>query len=212
MRIASGAHLAELVGKHSSAYGRPLRPETDGYLADGKPVRVRFDEAGAKVASRLGREPDEPEPRLAGMKWGIGTSNFAEWPRLGAKVALGLASIVLDDHWLDTRGARAVQAMFFDQRWEANVLAFAPDLWAPEIGESEPFANLAPGEHVIGLCDWDDDGPCAWMILFGAVRYRVSIPDANIPPEQPTWLLRPRVAPSGWEPLETVRARYERAP
>lgn len=213
MRIASRPPPAELVGKHSGAYGRPLRPETDGYLADGKTVRVRFEEDGTKVISRLGRtsDPNDPEARLAGTRWGIGGSNFDEWPRFGAKVALGLASIVLDDRWLGTRGARAVQAMFSGQPWK-NVLAFDPDLWACYIGASDPFASLAAGEHVVGLCDFGEDGPCAWMILFGAVAYRMSLPDADIPPEQPTWLLTlSRTTPSGWEPLETVRARYEQA-
>jgi hypothetical protein len=38
MSIASRPLLAELMGKHSTAYGRPLRPHADGYLADAQPV------------------------------------------------------------------------------------------------------------------------------------------------------------------------------
>lgn len=209
MSIASRPLLAELVGKHSTAYGRPLRPQADGYLADGQPVRVRFAEEGAEVHSLLGRDVDpvRPPERLAGVKWGIGVGNFDEWPRFGAKVALGLASLVLDPAWLDTRGAAAVQAMFAGERWERDVLAFDPDWTASEIGDDEPFAKLAQGEHVVGLCDFPE-GPCAWMILFASVAYRVSLPEAAIPLDEPTWVLKPRTTPARWEPLATVRERY----
>jgi hypothetical protein len=209
MRIASRPLLAELVGKHSAAYGPALHPHADGYLADGQPVRVRFAEQGAEVHSLLGRDgdPANPPERLAGMRWGIGAGNFDEWPRFGAKVALGLASLVLEPTWLDTRGAAAVQAIFSGQQWETGVLAFGPDWTAQEIGEDEPFARLARGEHVVGLCD-SPDGPYAWMILFGAVAYRVSLPDAAIPSNEPTWLLQPRTTPTGSELLATMRKRY----
>lgn len=215
-QIAGRLHLAQLVAQHSHLWRSPAkgprRPEADGSLASGAPARVRFGPNGPEPVwvhehnGEPARAPDPGRDRVTGTRWGIGRKTFDEWPRFGAKVALGLASLVLEPAWLDTPGARAVQAMCAARPWQSNVLAYDPWMQPVDVGPEEPLSKLGDGEHALGLCEYDD-GPCGWMVLFGELFYRVSLPDAQIPAGGIAWHLQPRRRPLAPGPLEALVER-----
>lgn len=129
-------------------------------------------------------------------KFGIGAPNIDYWPRLGAKVALSLASLVLDDTWLDTPGAAGLQTVLARGAYSRAVFPNGLGLGPGELDPAdEPGSVLRSGEHLLGLDR--DDGGRAWMILFGGLYYFVPLLDADVPDWEPTWYLQPRTPPRG---------------
>ena len=198
---------------------RNMKPRHVSTDLDGTPVwevaegqEERFVARRAKRGDRV-RAVGRPLAVEGGMnvKYGIGTRNFDLWPRLGAKVALSLASIVFEPAWLDTRGARALQWGFHHGRWDTNLYPRAAPWQFDELAPDEEVATLLrPGEHVVGLDR--DGGGRAWMILFGTLAYELPIFDAPIPYEEYVWLLSPagpqqRAPRAGAELLEVLRRR-----
>jgi hypothetical protein len=47
------------------------------------------------------------------------------------------------------------------------------------------------------------------MILFGALAYRIRLPDADVPEWEPTWYLPPSSAPTGARPADDLLARLQ---
>lgn len=202
---------------------RNMKPRQISTDPDGTPVwevaagqEERFVARRAKRGDQV-RAVGRPLTVESGMnvKYGIGTRNFDLWPRMGAKVALSLTSIVFEPAWLDTRGARALQCGFHQGRWDTNLYPNGVPWQFDELRpDDEIAALLRPGEHVVGL-DRDGRGR-AWMILFGRLVYELPIFDAPIPEQEWVWLLSPsgpqqRTPRGGAEMLELLRRRHREA-
>lgn len=178
---------------------RPLSPDPDGTevweVAEGQESLVveRRRKRGHK-ARAVGRSL-AIEGSMT-LKYGIGAKNFDLWPRFGAKVALSLASIVADQRWLDTPGARALQAGFRHGVWPRELYPRGAP-WQPEElpPHEEPASLLHRGEHLVGLSP--DDGGCVWMILFGSLIYQLRAFDMSIPSDEYVWLLAPQTTEPG---------------
>lgn len=148
------------------------------------------------------------------VRYGIGDGNFDLWPRMGAKVALSLASIVFEPAWLDTPGARALRRGFHQGVWDKRLYPRGVPWQFVELSPDEEVATLLrPGEHVVGLDR--HDGGRAWMILFGELAYGLPIFHAPVPEEDCVWLLSPAGTDQrprgGKELLELLRRRGHEA-
>jgi hypothetical protein len=183
-------------------------------VAEGQEERfaVRRRKRGEKVRA-VGR-PLEVEGGM-NVKYGIGLKTFDLWPRMGAKVALSLASIVFAPGWIGARGAKALQWGFHAGKWDSR---YYPDgvpwLFNELPPDDETAALLQSGEHLVGLAGGDPGQ--AWMILFGSLAYALPVFDAPIPDEGYGWLLSPEGTEQQPRPeaelLETLRRRRDRLP
>lgn len=123
------------------------------------------------------------------LSYGIGTHNFAAWPRFVAKVALSTASRVADERWLGTDGALALQDIVHERCRPGGApygLAFSPrehPHW-PSSGSDVPA-----GAHVLGL--WrDEQGNCRFgLALFGYLVAEAELRDIACPSEPRTWIV-----------------------
>lgn len=143
---------------------------------------------------------------------GMGVEAFELWPRFAAKVALGCASLVLPETWLDSRGARALQDLF--QRGHAPKSVWRgrlklPFPWLPELDAESLLAQaLHPHEHILAVSKNEQgEGALVEMIFFGAVLYRIDLFDAECPDDEPAWLLSPSGPAPVREPWEMLYAR-----
>ena len=143
---------------------------------------------------------------------GMGVEAFDLWPRFAAKVALGCASLVLPEMWLDSCGAVALQRLFLSGHapksvWRGRLKLPFP--WLPELDAESPLAQaLHPHEHILAVSKNEQgDGALVEMIFFGAVLYRIDLFDAECPNEEPAWLLSPSGPAPVREPWETLYAR-----
>lgn len=213
-QIASRPPLAEYVAIHSRRWrNKPKRSGVDVLTGSGLWGRGQYTETGLEVigikpqAGQTARRGNPDVDAAVETTYGMGEKTIFEWPRFGAKVALGMASQVLDPRWLDTDGARVVQAICAGHAFSSR---YQPPQMLPceDLNPEEPLTRIGPGEHVLGLHDYGE--PVAWMVLFGQVAYRIAVPDAKIRPEGYAWHLVPRQTPSGPEPVAELRARLRR--
>ena len=129
--------------------------------ATGQPVEIEFSPSGQLARDGLGAVVHD----VVEVRYGLGSDL---WPRFIAKVALGCASLVLPDDWLDGRLARGLQSLLWhgpidNLLWPRGVPGICGEL------EVDDPARLALGRqrHMIGLVG--DDGPnhFAFAYLFG---------------------------------------------
>lgn len=216
---AEGAELRVRLGTQGARVSSRVPRQLEAG-ADGTPVwevaadaEAKFRERRAEPIDVVARDADYA-PGLE-LRFGIGDRTIDAWPRFGAKVALALASLVLQEDWLDSPGARGLQLVVagrpYPQATFPEGFMFGPRELDPSL---EPGSLLRPGEHVLGLDS--DHGGRAWMLLFGALEYHVPLPDADVPASEPTWLLLPqgptREPAAGKELLEELRLRRDASP
>jgi hypothetical protein len=134
------------------------------------------------------------------------------WSRFGAKVALAVASLVTDDGWLDTPGAKALQDVLWngytpeldspgDRRWTGPSLLHSNDL----IRSPEHLLAIEPAQH---------HGSSILIVIFGELGYRVPLPIEYTIDDAESWWF----SPSNWsgrqlrleEQLASLRARRAR--
>ncbi len=131
------------------------------------------------------------------LHYGIGTGNFAAWPRFVAKTTLATMSLVTDESWLDTDGALALQDAFHE-RHRPGAPAYGLPLCPWEQDRSKlPWYLLLGGEHVIGL--WRDLESGEWrfgLTLFGYLVAEAELRDIECPPDEPTWIVPCAAPPS----------------
>lgn len=124
------------------------------------------------------------------LRYGVGASNFAAWPRFVAKIALSTTSLVVDEQWLDSDGALALQDMFHE-RPRPGAARYELPLYPWEQDRSQwPWSGLAAGEHVLGV--WRNnrgDGCHFGLTLFGYLVAEAELRDIRCPSDEPTWIV-----------------------
>lgn len=124
------------------------------------------------------------------LRYGLGTRNFAAWPRFVAKTALATMSLVTEERWLDTDAALALQDVFHERR-RAGSPSYSLPLYPWEQDRTKPpWSLLIGGEHVLGL--WRDVEAGDWrfgLTLFGYLVAEAELRDVECPQDQPTWLV-----------------------
>jgi hypothetical protein len=122
------------------------------------------------------------------------------WPRFGAKVALGVASLVVEDEsWLDSTVAQELRSVL----WDGHPSTIEKGLAVPGIAWSmRPFLldagthRLRAPEHLL-IFERDPDGG-DWLVIvtFGELLYRLPLPldwsATGAPP--PSWRIDPVTA------------------
>jgi hypothetical protein len=147
------------------------------------------------------------------LHYGIGSGNFAAWPRFVAKTTLATMTLATDERWLDTDGALALQDVFHERR-RPGAPAYGLPLYPWEQDRSKPpWSLLVGGEHVVGL--WRDLESSEWrfgLTLFGYLVAEAKLRDVECPPDEPTWIVPCAAPPSmclsraGFAELLTQRA------
>ena len=183
-----GARIARELDDEVARYPMVLMPKA---LADVRSVkhqrkRPSFSVAGAVSATGQAVEVEfSPSGRVARDGRGAAVHDVVEvryglgddlWPRLIAKVALGCASLLLPDDWLDGRLAQGLQSLLWhgpidNVLWPGGVPAACGEL------EADDPARLALGRqrHMIGffggqlacalpLPGLAIDGPSVWVL------------------------------------------------
>jgi hypothetical protein len=171
-----------------------FKPRKLGVDGDGREIwEVPADQV-AKFRERVGRRGQGVEVRErrvgtyegAEVEYGVGPPNISLWPRLAAKMALGCASLALDQTWLQSAGARGLQTLFVHDRGPGYDLGVLPT----ELGDEDALRDLLDvDEHLLLFQPHPDGGATFAAILFGAVQFALHVPDADSK-AHPTWLLR----------------------
>jgi hypothetical protein len=168
--------------------------------------RKRVEQRGQEVEIR---EQAAPSYEGAEVEYGLGPPNISLWPRLGAKLALGCASLAFDRSWLESHGACGLQTLFVHDRGPGYNLGVLPT----ELDEEHALYDLLDAdEHLLLFQPHPDGGATFAVILFGSIQYALHVPDTSAH-QRPTWLLRANhPAEREPEPFEAVFARLlERA-
>jgi hypothetical protein len=211
-----GARIARELDDEVARYPMVLMPKA---LADVRSVkhqrkRPSFSVAGAVSATGQAVEVEfSPSGRVARDGRGAAVHDVVEvryglgddlWPRLIAKVALGCASLLLPDDWLDGRLAQGLQSLLWhgpidNVLWPGGVPAACGEL------EADDPARLALGRqrHMIGFVGDDGANHCAFAYLFGG-QLACALPLPGLAIDGPSvWVLdsqlREPPAPEGYD-------------
>ncbi len=124
------------------------------------------------------------------LSYGIGTHNFAAWPRFVAKVALSTASLVTDERWLDTDGALVLQDMFHE-RCRPGGAPYELPSFPEEHAHSLPSgSDLPAGAHVLGIWRDEQGTSCRFgLALFGYLVAVAELRDLDWPSDERTWIV-----------------------
>lgn len=132
-----------------------------------------------------------PGPLSAKVEW---TLSVHIWPRFMAKVALGVASLIAEEAWVETQEAAQLRRVLWtgDQSTVDTEMLPHGKAWsiAPVdlTGLEHP---LNPPEHLIRLEWWQEQW---WVVLvaFGTFQYGVPVSFGSATADQPVaWLFEP---------------------
>lgn len=146
-------------------------------------------------------------------------SNVHIWPRFVAKVALGVASLVADDSWIDSSDATGLRGVLRHGHYTTEQAALdQPGVaWSAIPLELRPGTHpLLPPQHLLTFESTEDEGEWLVIVVFGQLLYRVPL-NLDWPPSGPqSWLFsegvaKPRQLPAavqfyllstenGWQP------------
>jgi hypothetical protein len=136
----------------------------------------------------LPSQPGEQYPRSIAVPQEY---DVETWPRFAAKVALGVMSRLVDDDWLDSATANALQDILWSGAKQAAALDDRGWAWSAVplgIDVTKPPGNmLRDAEHLL-LFEELNGTAALCMILFGDWLYRVPLPKSELPSEPPAWL------------------------
>ena len=190
--------------------GRKARVIDHGSHVEIHPVRrvTKDDAAGTvrvestpaefpKIAERLEREHGSLRwaPSRSGPTTLTATATLEvsveTWPRLAAKVTLGVMSRFVDDSWVDSERAASLRSILWSGARQVHALDKGGWAWAavPEIVDRSkpPAALLNDAEHL--LCFESDQMRSALVIvLFSELLYRVPVDATDVNSISPSWL------------------------
>ncbi len=177
-----------------------ILPTEDVYLG----MRVHKGEPAdiAKRTRRILRDAPEaeivnlpsatlPGPLSAQATWEL---DVHVWPRFAAKVALGIASLVADDEWVETQEAADLRRVlwFGDESTVEHEMLPEGVAWSLAPLDLTSVAHpLRPPEHLLTIERWQDR---TWVVLvaFGTFRYGVPVSFETPTSNQPiAWLFEP---------------------
>lgn len=162
--------------------------ETDAIVSTtGEPARIRFSPHGREVRRARG----ELVRDVVEVKYGFDSDL---WVRFTAKVALGCASKLLSDDWLDEPLARAVRDLLWHRPpidhtvWPQGVPG-----WPGELDVEHPVRQaLGERRHLVGLTiDHEDPSSTAAVaVLFGGqIVCRLPLPGVACSGSGQVWIL-----------------------
>ncbi|HXB15422.1 MAG TPA: hypothetical protein VNV44_06720 [Solirubrobacteraceae bacterium] len=194
--LGDGAHVQLERGADSSRV-IAVRPREIGTDADGSAVWQVAEGAEREFEVRRSRHGERVRAvgrpmRLDGVAevhYPLTPRNFAAWARFVAKVALATASLVLDEAWLDTGGARALQDLLHERPRRSPGYGLPLYPWEQDRSRS-PCSRLNDGEHLLGLWRHAMTGELRFtLVLFGCLAAEGELRDADCPEDEPTWLV-----------------------
>jgi HNH endonuclease len=158
--------------------------ETDGIVSTtGDPVKVRFT-ADGREARRAGGELVRD---VVEIRYGFDSDL---WLQFIAKVALGCATKLFPDAWLDERVAKALQSLLWHGPIDTVTWPAGIEAWPGELNADDLLAvGLGHDRHLVGF---EAAGDCsvAFAILFGGeITCKLPLPGTAVPSEGAVWIL-----------------------
>ncbi len=148
--------------------GQEPAVEVDGILsATGEPVRILFSPSGRVVRRCDGSETDGTVEVAYGIDPDL-------WLRFTAKTALGCATQLFDDDWVDHQTSAGLRSILWHCRIDPGVWPMGVPGWPGELDPSDPVRiALGRHRHLIGLQSADNDpkSSVAIVMLFGGEIY-----------------------------------------
>lgn len=116
------------------------------------------------------------------------------WTRATAKAALGFASLVLPEHWLDSPQAVELRGWMWDPpRRDADGSVTLGPIW-PEPLTSDGWVEylVPPSQHLVAFWPLPDPSSVVFkMVLFGLQRAGMLLDLADAPVPAVAWVLDP---------------------
>lgn len=161
--------------------------ETDSIIsATGEPVRLRFTPQGRQARRANGEIVHEPVE----VRYGLDSDL---WVRFIAKVALGCATQLVPDEWLDEPLARALRALLWHGPIDNTIWPEGVPGWPGELEPEHPARRaLREDQHMVGLLADDDElgAVSAIALLFGGqITSRLPLPGLAVPNSGRVWIL-----------------------
>lgn len=164
--------------------GNAVTLHTNGVVSGtGEPVKLRF--------TRHGREARRPSGELVEtvveVRYGF---NSDLWLQFIAKVALGCATKLFSDAWLDTRVAKALQSLLWHGPIDTVTWPTGVEAWPGELDADDLLAvGLGHDRHLVGF-EAAGENSVAFAILFGGeIVCKLPLPGTPVPSEGAVWIL-----------------------
>lgn len=159
--------------------------------ASGESISVRFSPSGREASNEHGELVHETLEVTYSMDRGL-------WTRFAAKTALGCASLVQDEDWIDTPLADGLRELLWGGRIDPSIWPNGVPAWPEELPPDDVVRSaLGERKHAIGLLNSDQEtgSAVASIFLFGGTLYqRLPLPGFAVSGSGPTWVIDP--APS----------------
>lgn len=167
--------------------GQEPSTEVDAIISStGEPVRARFSPRGREARRLNGKIVHD----VIEVKYDL---NSDLWVQFIAKVALGCASRLRPEDWLDEPIARALCGLLWHGAIDNAVWPQGVPAWPDELEVEHPVRRaLGESRHLIGITSADDDpgSSVAVAILFGGqIACNLPLPGLTMPGSGHVWIL-----------------------
>jgi hypothetical protein len=161
--------------------------ETDAIVsATGEPVSIQFSPRGRRIRRASGEQVRD----VVEIKYGLDSDL---WVRFIAKVALGCASKLLDEKWLDGTLAKGLQALLWHRPIDPVIWPGGIPAWPGELPCDHPARHaLGDRRHLVGFetCLKDAGSAVATAVLFGGqLVCTLPLPGFICAGSGPVWIL-----------------------
>jgi hypothetical protein len=188
---------ADLARGTVEVFPHSTKPDAAGEITLSAGTQADFDALVVKVADRLRTKgtplPPLPTPRrepVSKVEVQVSLNKFT-WARAPAKMALGCASLLLDEAWLDTPSAKQLQGWLWDDK--PRTIDGAGELLALPyvLSDGDDFQQLCPPpNHLVCFVKT----PGGWRlscVLFGRLLATLSFDPGQEALSDTGWLFDP---------------------